>query len=124
MLGLSLPSALEASVCVNNGHEVYFLGGRENSGDTASILKADQSQPADISEIKKTGTLNKKRCLHKGQTIGTKVFIIGGTDFDKIEVQDRQSMVHTEDNTATSRLRQKLESVTYNNFYLKKCSSA
>lgn len=123
MLGLSLPTSLEASVCWNNDNKVYFIGGRENSGDTATILKADLDEPADISEIKTIGHLNKKRCLHKGLSIGDTVWIVGGAEFDSIEVLNRYTMApeHTD---MVKRLQGCLESVTYNNFFLKKCSNA
>lgn len=82
------------------------------------------SQPADISEVKKIGSLNKKRCLHKGLIIGQKIYIVGGTDFDKIEILDRNTMTHIEHMESVSALKSKLETVTFNNFFLKKCSSA
>ena len=129
MLGLSLPSALEASVCVNHNNNVYFLGGRENSGDTAAILKTDMTQPSDLSIITKIGSLQKKRCLHKGLTIGDQIIIVGGTDFSSIEVFDKANIdagsneYNDKNLLITKNLKRELELVTYNQFFLKKCST-
>ena len=86
--------------------------------------------PADVTEVKKVGSLQKKRCLHKGLTIGDQILIVGGTDFDKIEVFDKNNIEAGSNEYEDSHspfikaLRMNLESVTYNAFYLKKCSNA
>ena len=123
-IGLSLPIALEASVCINNEDQVYFIGGRENSGDTNKILTANLLKPADLSEVTNAGQLTKKRCLHKGLAMGDNLVIVGGTEFDSIQILNRYTMGTVNDAEFTNQLRTGLESVTFNSFFLKKCSNA
>jgi len=88
------------------------------------------TQPADLSMITHIGNLQKKRCLHKGLTIGDQIIIVGGTDFNSIEVFDKHNIdaganeLYSQSSLIAKNLKRQLEQVTFNSFYLKKCSNA
>jgi len=71
MYGLSLPIGLETALTLVKDDSLYFISGRENPGyDSEAIWKADLKINPDVNEFEKVGTVEHKRCLHKGINFG------------------------------------------------------
>merc|ERR1711879_972902 len=113
-IGYELPVRLEASTVVQSNDKVY---------------KIDLNDCEDTSEIISTADLQKSRCLHKNLNIGNKILLAGGSDLECIEVFDKDdiekgSSTCTEQNkTLVDTLKKNLKMVSFNKYYLKKCSN-
>lgn len=121
-LGLKLKTAIEAAVTVVNDSQVYFVGGRQDNGDTKDIWKIEMNQPLDLAEIELIGSIQHARCLHKGILTQDKIIVLGGVNFASSEILDKKTFQSIQI-PATSNLCEKAAEISFNDFFLKKCSA-
>ena len=94
VLGVFLPSPLEASTFIRKEEKVFFFGGRTNKGDTKNNYwftfgKGD----FDVIYAIKT-KLRHMSCLQKVVYVNNSFFILGGLDYSKINIVEGESLKH------------------------------
>lgn len=125
--GIQFKYPLEAAVTFNDGENMVFLGGRENSGDSNKVCWVNLNEnPLDLAEFKDGAPCRWERCLHKGIICQDYVIIVGGCDLRNIEVMNKvtkQPMMSIQSEFFKS-FYPAISSVHFNDFFLKKCSIA